>query len=133
MTAISDLDSLLATMEPALNPGTFVFATVASLSEVEVDSVVAMVVEAEGISVVMSEADALRQTISYDFRSSWITLTVNSALDAVGLTAAIAQVLGDVHISCNVIAGNNHDHIFVPIHSAEKALSALRSLQSKSL
>ncbi|MGV8852360.1 MAG: ACT domain-containing protein, partial [Rhodoglobus sp.] len=113
MTAISDLDSLLATMEPELNPGVFVFATVAALSEVDLDSVIALMVEVEGISVVMRESDALRQAIAYDFRSAWITLTVNSALEAVGLTATFAQALGDVQISCNVIAGRNHDHIFV--------------------
>ncbi|MGV8912863.1 MAG: ACT domain-containing protein [Rhodoglobus sp.] len=96
MTAISDLDSLLATMEPELNPGVFVFATVAALSEVELDSVIALMVEAEG------------------------------------LTAAFAQALGDEQISCNVIAGRNHDHIFVPIDSTEAALGALRSLQSAS-
>ncbi|EAR25481.1 hypothetical protein A20C1_04421 [marine actinobacterium PHSC20C1] len=129
MTAISDLDSLLATMQPELNPGIFVFTTVLALSEVELDSVVALVVEAEGISVVMSETDALRQAIPYDFRSAWITLKVNSALEAVGLTAAFARALGDVQISCNVIAGNYHDHIFVPIDAADAALAALRSLQ----
>ena len=132
MGAIFDLDSLLATMEPRRNPGVFVFATVSSLGDVEPDSVVAMVVEAEGISVVMTETDALRQSISYDFRSAWITLSVNSALEAVGLTAAFARVLGDAQISCNVIAGNYHDHIFVPVDSADAAIDALRSLQSAS-
>ncbi|WP_341954448.1 ACT domain-containing protein [Salinibacterium sp. TMP30] len=58
MSAISDLDTLVSTMDPQLKRGVFVFATVASLNEVETDSVVAMVVETEGISVVMSEADA---------------------------------------------------------------------------
>src|SRR5680860_1095955 len=133
MTAISDLDSLLSAMEPQHNPGVFVFATVASLGDIDADSVVAMIVEAEGISVVMSESDALRQSIPHSFRSAWITLTVNSALEAVGLTAAFARALGDAQISCNVIAGNYHDHIFVPIDSVDAAMGALRSLQSASL
>ncbi|EPR76969.1 hypothetical protein ADILRU_0808 [Leifsonia rubra CMS 76R] len=130
MSAISDLNTLLADMEPRLNRGVFVFATVAELRNVEIDSVVAMVVEAEGISVVMTESDALRQSISFEFRSAWITLTVNSALEAVGLTAAFARALGDAQISCNVIAGNFHDHIFVPVDSADAAMRALQSLQS---
>ena len=133
MTAISDLHTLLAAMEPQLNPGVFVFATVASLAQVDPDSVVAMIRESNGLSVVMTEADALRQEIACDFRSAWITLNVNSALEAVGLTAAFAHTLGEAQISCNVIAGNYHDHIFVPVDSADAALAALRSLQTASI
>jgi len=81
MTAISHLGTLLATMEPQLNPGVFVFASIATLADVEPDSVVAMIRESEGLSVVMTEADALRQEIAHDFRSAWITLNVNSALE----------------------------------------------------
>jgi hypothetical protein len=132
MTAITDLNTLLATMEPQLNPGVFVFSTIATLADVEPDSVIAMVRESEGLSVVMTEADALRQEVAHDFRSAWITLNVNSALEAVGLTAAFARALGDVQISCNVIAGNYHDHIFVPIDAVDTAIAALRSLQSAS-
>ncbi|QYH35892.1 ACT domain-containing protein [Salinibacterium sp. M195] len=129
MTAISDLDVLVASMEPQLNDGVFVFATVGSLAEVDLTSIMALVQEPEGISVVMTEADALRQGIAHEFRSSWITLTVTSALEAVGLTAAFARALGDVQISCNVIAGHHHDHIFVPTESTDAALAALRGLQ----
>ncbi len=130
MTAISHLGTLLATMEPQLNPGVFVFASIATLADVEPDSVVAMIRESEGLSVVMTEADALRQEIAHDFRSAWITLNVNSALEAVGLTEAFARALGEVQVSCNVVAGNYHDHIFVPIDAADAAIATLRSLQS---
>ncbi|XXE67240.1 ACT domain-containing protein [Pseudomonas sp. R1-6] len=41
---------------------------------------------------------------------SIVTLTVHSALDAVGLTAAFATALGNAGISCNVIAAYYHDH-----------------------
>ncbi|MBH0023886.1 ACT domain-containing protein [Salinibacterium sp. SWN248] len=129
MAAISDLNELVASMEPHLNEGVFVFATVGSLAEVDESSIVALMREPEGLSVVMSEADAGRQGIAHEFRSSWITLTVTSALEAVGLTAAFAQALGDVQISCNVIAGRHHDHIFVPTDSTDAALAALRGLQ----
>ncbi|MBH0115743.1 ACT domain-containing protein [Salinibacterium sp. NG253] len=130
MTAISDLNELLASMEPHLNEGVFVFATVDSLAEVDASSIVALMQEPEGLSVVMTESDALRQGIAHEFRSSWITLTVTSALEAVGLTAAFAQALGDVQISCNVIAGHHHDHIFVSVESTDAALAALRGLQA---
>ncbi|MBH0053936.1 ACT domain-containing protein [Salinibacterium sp. SWN139] len=130
MTAISDLNELLASMEPHLNEGVFVFATVDSLAEVDASSIVALMQEPEGLSVVMTESDAVRQGIAHEFRSSWITLTVTSALEAVGLTAAFAQALGDVQISCNVIAGHHHDHIFVSVESTDAAVAALRGLQA---
>ncbi|MBH0129284.1 ACT domain-containing protein [Salinibacterium sp. NK8237] len=129
MAAISDLNELVASMEPRLNEGVYVFATVGSIADVDGASVVALMQEPEGLSVVMTESDALRQGIPHEFRSSWITLTVTSALEAVGLTAAFAQALGDVQISCNVIAGHHHDHIFVPTGSTDAAMAALRGLQ----
>lgn len=130
MTALSDLNNLLASMEPRLNEGVFVFATIDSLAEVEAGSIVSAMREPEGISVVLTEADALRQNVPHEFRASWITLTVTSALEAVGLTAAVARALGDAGVSCNVIAGHHHDHIFVPVESTDAALAALRSLQT---
>jgi uncharacterized protein len=60
--------------------------------------------------------------------AAWITLTVHSALEAVGLTAAFSKALADVNISCNVVAGYYHDHIFVPQQDAEKAMAVLESL-----
>ncbi len=42
--------------------------------------------------------------LPYDVVAAWITLTVHSALDAVGLTAAAAGKLAAARISCNVIA-----------------------------
>ena len=63
------------------------------------------------------------------FRAAWISLHVHSDLQAVGLTAAFANALGSVGISCNVIAGAYHDHIFVPLEKAQAAMQALQDLQ----
>lgn len=117
-------------MEPHLHEGVFVFATVTALDDIESGSIVALMRESEGLSVVMTEADAQRQGIPHEFRSSWITLTVTSALEAVGLTAAFSRALGQANISCNVIAGHHRDHLFVPVESTDAAMVALRSLQS---
>jgi hypothetical protein len=62
------------------------------------------------------------------FRCAWITLGVTSALEAVGLTAAVATALTQDNISCNVIAGFHHDHLFVPIGNAQAAMTALAAL-----
>ena len=60
--------------------------------------------------------------------AAWITLEVHSSLAAVGLTAAFAGALAQANISCNVIAGYYHDHLFVARDDAERALSTLRAL-----
>ncbi|MNG35746.1 hypothetical protein D3C84_1225580 [compost metagenome] len=60
--------------------------------------------------------------------AAWITLQVHSSLAAVGLTAAFASALGQANISCNVIAGYHHDHLFVAQADAERALAVLRQL-----
>jgi hypothetical protein len=53
-----------------------------------------------------------------------ITLDVHSSLEAVGLTAALA----DRGISCNVIAGVYRDHLFVPDDRAEEAVEAFHGI-----
>jgi uncharacterized protein len=130
MDAASDLARLLGTMEPVLNPGTFVFASLAKGVIFDPTHIIASVREPEGLSVVVSEEDAKKGALPILFRCAWITLTVNSDLHAVGLTAAFSAALGDAGISCNVVAGAYHDHIFVPIKAAQKAMNRLYSLQA---
>ena len=81
--------------------------------------------EAEGTTVVVAEAQAIARGWPVTFRSAWITLRVHSDLAAVGLTAAFARALGDAGISCNVVAGVHHDHLFVPVARADDAMRAL--------
>jgi hypothetical protein len=132
MAPITDLAALLRTMQPVLNPGTYVFASVPGGQQMPVDAVVASIREPEGLSVVMEESAAQRARLSPVFRCAWITLSVNSDLYALGLTAAFSSALARAGISCNVIAGVNHDHLFVPIEQANPALEALRALQAQS-
>jgi uncharacterized protein len=94
---------------------------------------VATVAEAEGLTLVLPEEQAVNAGLPVLFRSAWITLTVHSDLQAVGLTAAFASALGKAGISCNVVAGAFHDHIFVPVEQAQQALAALQSLQHEAL
>jgi len=116
-------------MNPVLNSGAFVFVSVKPGVSIGPEFVLASIREPEGLSVVMNEADARDRNLEPLFRCAWITLSVNSDLNAVGLTAAFATALGNAGISCNVVAGACHDHIFVPVHLAEKAMHVLRSLQ----
>lgn len=126
---ISDLDVLISTMGPVLHPGVYVYCVVPPGTPVAALSPVATVAEPEGLTLVLPEEQALRAGLNVVFRSAWITLTVHSDLQAVGLTAAFAGALGRAGISCNVIAGTYHDHIFVPVDLAQAAMTALQGLQ----
>jgi hypothetical protein len=128
---ISNLAQLLRSMEPIRNPGVYVFASLPHGSDVSALQPVVTVQEREGVTVVLDEAVAQAAQLQVLFRAAWITLNVHSDLQAVGLTAAFATALGQANISCNVIAGAFHDHIFVPIESADDAMTTLRALQKK--
>jgi uncharacterized protein len=129
MPAINKLEDLLRSMEPVLNPGTYAFATLPAGTSVHPSRVIASIREPEGVSVVLELDVARQEGITPMFVCAWITLTVHSDLQAVGLTAAFAGTLGRAGISCNVVAGAFHDHIFVPVHQAEEAMAALQDLQ----
>ena len=53
---------------------------------------------------------------------------VHSALNAVGLTATVAQTLASRSISCNVVAGYHHDHLFVQADRQAEAVALLKEL-----
>jgi hypothetical protein len=92
----------------------------------------AAVREAEGLTVVLPRAEADKEGLSYDFVAAWITLEIHSALEAVGLTAAVSRALTDARISCNVLAGFHHDHLLVPVAEAARALEVLAELSARS-
>ncbi|WBU37067.1 ACT domain-containing protein [Homoserinibacter sp. YIM 151385] len=124
-----DIVDIMRSLEPQVRQGEVVFAIGDGLPpEVEV---LASVREPEGLSVVMSRAEADARGISYDFVGAWITLSVDSALDLVGLTAAVSGALANASIPCNVIAGLRHDHLVVPVHRADDALTILRRLAAQ--
>ena len=63
------------------------------------------------------------------FRAAWIQLEIQTDLVAVGITAALAEALTEYNISCNVVAGAYHDHLFVPYTLAQTAMQALAQVQ----
>ena len=119
-------------MQPVKNEGVYVFASVPLGVDVAPLEPVATIREREGLTVVVEEERARRAHLNVLFRAAWITLNVHSDLQAVGLTAAVASALGQANISCNVLAGAFHDHIFVPVDSGERAMATLRELQTRS-
>ncbi|MEA3116078.1 MAG: uncharacterized protein QOG58_5877 [Caballeronia sp.] len=130
---IADLNTLLASMSPELQPGVYVYATVPFAYDLGNIVPLATFREREGLTIIVEEREALKAGIDPLFRAAWITLTVHSDLQAVGLTAAFATALGKANVSCNVVAAAYHDHIFVPMESAEAAMVALQQLQLNGL
>ncbi len=126
----TDLRYLLRSMNPVLHAGTYVFVTLPAGLAIAHDEIIASIREPEGLSVVVDERVAQREGLAQVFPCAWITLTVHSALDAVGLTGAFSVALGNAGISCNVVAGAFHDHIFVPWQRADDAMRVLRALQA---
>lgn len=68
--------------------------------------------------------------LSYSYAAAWITLTIHSSLEALGLTSAFSNALAAEGISCNVVAAYYHDHIFVAKGDAERAIMVLERLAS---
>jgi len=126
MSGERDLAALLSTMEPELQPGRYVFTTTARVPETA--NPVALVREAEVVALVLDQGQADRLGLPYEYIAAMITLRVHSSLDAVGLTAAVARQLATGGISCNVVAGYFHDHLFVPIDKADLAVNLLWDL-----
>ena len=128
MAGETDLHKLIQDMIPSLNPGEYVFCAV-DQAEVPTDwDPVGWFREQEASTVILprSRADALG--LPYSFVGAWITLHVHSALEAVGLTAAVSRALAQAGISCNIVAGYYHDHLFVPADEAKRALEVLEAL-----
>ena len=125
---VRDTAARLAGMSPVLSPERYVFVT--TQDESLAASALATMREAEGLSLVLEAGRAAELGREGGAAMRLITLQVHSALDGVGLTAAVAGALAARDIPCNMIAGFHHDHFFVPEARAEEALSALRACQA---
>ena len=112
-------------MEPCLHKDDYVFCTVPSLAGLETALLAGMFREEEGFTVIIEKTVADELQLPYSFVAAWITLTVHSSLEAVGLTAAFSSALAAAGISCNVVAAFYHDHIFVNRKDADRAMQVL--------
>jgi len=130
MSGETNLQALLKTMSPKLNEGEYVYCTVSTLNNIAPKEIIGLFKEDEGWTVILNKQLADKLNLGYTYVAAWITLTIHSSLEAVGLTAAFATALGNEGISCNVVAAYYHDHIFVAKGDAEKAMVALQKISN---
>lgn len=128
MSGETSLERLLASLTAKLAEGVYVFC---SLPDGGVPSGIAprMVFrEAEGVTLIVRESQALAHELPFEFPCRMITLNVHSSLEAVGFIAHIAAELSKHGISVNPVAGFYHDHLFVPEGKEEAALRVLANI-----
>jgi hypothetical protein len=124
----TDLAALLRTLEPVLDGNEWVFVRVED-SEVPkyMPHALASFREKEGMTLVIPRMKATEVQHSSGPMAR-ITLAVHSSLEAVGLTAAVSRTLANDGISANMIAAYHHDHVFVPLALADRAMNCLHGL-----
>ena len=125
---------MLSGMSPVLQPGEVVFCATADpglIARAE-PSALGWFREREGTSLILPRGVAARLGFDVSLPMRRIVLEVHSALDGVGLTAAVSAALVAEAIPCNMVAANRHDHVFVPSEMAERALAILIKLQAHS-
>ncbi len=125
---VKDTAAMIAAMSPKLDPGPFVFVTTQGPTDELMSAARARYEEAEGTSLILPLEVALAQGFDTSLPMACLTLTVHSALDGVGLTAAVSAALAGANIPCNMVAAYHHDHAYVPADRAEEALAALKAL-----
>ncbi|WP_432497521.1 ACT domain-containing protein [Kineococcus gypseus] len=132
-----DLAVLLRSLRPALRPGEFTYRHLppgSTSADVPAGLVpAATVAEEEGLTLVLpaERAGELGEPVGEDERYAWISLEVRSALDAVGLTAALTTALAAAGVPANVLAGRFHDHVLVPVGRAEEAVAVIAALSER--
>ena len=135
MSGERDLAVLLSSMSPSLDPRHYVFCCVDNAEQVAVlvkqQRLKGLYYENEGTTLILEQAIADEYELQYSGTFSCITLNVHSSLDAVGLTAAVSSALALEDISANVVAAFFHDHIFINVEDAQKALTTLRNLSQQ--
>lgn len=128
MAGETDLDVLLAGLTASRRPGEFTMVTLPSSSAELSSGVEALIREPEGISAVARIDVARKKGWEPGPLMAWLTLDVHSSLEAVGLTAAVAEAFAELGIACNVVAGFYHDHLLVPVGRAGEAIDAITAL-----
>ncbi len=125
MNPVRDTSAMISGMKPELQPGRYVFCSVPEADPQLVAQALASYKEPEGMSLILPVDVAAQNGLPVQDPMRCITLSVYSALDGVGLTAAAATALAEAEIPCNMVAAYHHDHVFVPESKANEAVAVL--------
>ena len=130
MSGERELGKILQSLDPKLDPVCYVFCSVAKTANLLISATTPLATfqEDEGLSLVLSEEQAIRHGLKMSSAMCRITLGVQSSINVVGLTAIVSQCLADKGISVNFVAAYHHDHVFVAADQAEQALAILKDL-----
>ena len=133
MSGETDLTLLLRTMSPVVRESEYVFCVVPQASPATATTLHAFnplctFREEEGLTLVLTRAQADAAGMRYDAVFRCVTLAVQSSLVAVGFLAAVTRVLAERGIPVNPVSAFYHDHLFVPADRVDDALAALRAL-----
>jgi len=126
----TNLDVLISTMQPVLHGTEYVFCTLPpGQPQPSLLAPVATFREAEGLTLIVTAAEASQAGLAATYPCRWITLNVHSSLEAVGFLARITTHLAAHGISVNPVSSYFHDHLFVPAARAEEALRLLEEMR----
>ena len=131
MAGETNLKKLIAEMHPVLGEDPYVFCTIDPESASKaVTNPLCTFQEAEGVTLIVTQEQALNADLPFSSTWACITLTVHSALTAVGFLAAVLNRLAQAGISVNPISAFYHDHLFVPWESRRKAMDVLEAIRN---
>ncbi|WP_165185363.1 ACT domain-containing protein [Caulobacter soli] len=132
MTGETDLSALIASMDPVLDDEVYVFATLPLGAPTPAGLMPVMTFrEREGLTLIVTQAQAQAAGLEAVFSCRMITLNIHSSLEAVGFLAALLPALAAEGMGVNPVSGFFHDHLFVPTDRAEDALRVLKRLTGR--
>jgi hypothetical protein len=122
---ISELVALFRASAAKLNQGVYVYSIVPISTDLSRVNTIAIFNEIEGVTVIVSEFEAIKAKLPILFRVAWITLTkpYNPRV------AQLSQALRELGLSCNIVAAVYHNHLFVPVDVAAEAMERLRQAE----
>lgn len=127
----TNLEILLASINPQLSDRDFVFCTVSEEVLVALAlKPICVFREEGGVTLILEQQHAESAQLEYSGKWSLITCKVNSSLAAVGFLAAMSKVLAEDGIPCNAVSAYYHDHLFVPADRAQDAMGILTQLSA---
>lgn len=131
MSGQTNLSTVLNSLKISCDNVEYGFASKKEKDVVFSDSILGLVRETEGTTIIAPKKYFEENAIPYDGPYARLTIEVHTSLDLVGLTAAFARKLTENNISANVVAGYFHDHIFVQYESRQKAIDAIYQLKEE--